>query len=146
MEFIVIKRYKHRCGTKDIQLVYQHACQYGEKNREQVQRTEETIIPSKTWKGLERKSEEVAKKRPRSLWRYTSSSISFLLCCVTSDVKRDVRHVITPELLIRLLISQKLKRRPCRFCKSQMLPSDWSRATFNDMHYFLVGYCPVERI
>ena len=33
----------------------------------------------------------------------------FQLCCVTADVKRDFRHVITPELLIWLLISQKLK-------------------------------------
>jgi len=34
---------------------------------------------------------------------------------------------------------------PSCLCKSKILPSDWSRAFFNDMHRLLIGYGPYKR-
>jgi len=55
-----------------------------------------------------------------------------------------MHHVITLELLIRLLIGQKFKA-AILFRQISNTASDWPRATFNDMYCTLIGNCPDER-
>ena len=57
LNHIVTKRYKHRCRTKDIKLVYHHACQYGGKKR-------------KKWRNGRKKIHKVQKRRKRYRAKY----------------------------------------------------------------------------